>query len=201
MALSFYTGESFDIVFRTFQNSSLTNPFSLSGYSIVVTCGTYGGNTITPTVTVESENLFRIFISAQNTIALGKGTFFIKITLKKGNIVKIAKTVPFLLRDSNEVDELYSVPIENDVGFTFNIFIGTASINTGAYIGVDDKSYEVSFTNKTSVLVQHNFGRFPVGMKLVDSSGNIGFISYVEIDANSGTASWNGSKTGKIICN
>lgn len=64
----------------------------------------------------------------------------------------------------------------------------------------DDKYYEIEFTNETSLLVTHNLGKQP-SVTLLDTNGEEHEVSVDHIDNNSCTVSWNGSLSGKIICN
>jgi hypothetical protein len=63
-----------------------------------------------------------------------------------------------------------------------------------------DKSYTVSFTNQTTVVVQHNLEKYPA-VTFKDSAGTEYEVDVHHDSINQCTVTWNTPLTGSITCN
>lgn len=78
-----------------------------------------------------------------------------------------------------------------------------ASFATKKYVDdndASDKHYSQSFTDETSVSVNHNLGKFP-SVTVLDSSGYEVICGVQHIDNNNLTLTFSESKTGNVYCN
>ena len=63
----------------------------------------------------------------------------------------------------------------------------------------NDLSFELAFTNVSSINVNHNLNKYPICV-LKDSTWRQAFCTVTHTDKNNLIASWQGNTTGTIIC-
>lgn len=151
-AMNFYKGESISILFTAFDNATPPQMLDISGYTKSVTVFTPYSNYIVPTVTDIGINTFSISLSAADTLSLNPGSFNIVVKLTKDGKVKIGKSVPCYLVNSNVETNPTGQPIdEGHVGV--NMTIDSSEINFDMHFGTGDIVIggSVSYTLDASV--------------------------------------------------
>lgn len=167
-ALKFYKGESLNIKFAAYDNSSPAKLLNISGYTKSVELFTPYSQKILPTVSNIDNNTFQINLSADQTQNLNAGSFNIIVRLTKGSEVKVGKSIPCQLLDPYIACGPEELAMDNgqakidmkiDAGIiAFDMFFGSTNITIGGteadtYIkdAVKDKTNRQEFLNISQV--------------------------------------------------
>lgn len=133
--IKFYKGESLSLIFSAYENGK---PIDISGYTKEVSLFTPFSSKLVKSVTTTSNSSFTANITGEETSNFEQeGNLNLIVKLKKGNEVKIAKSIPFVLLD----------PESAGCGDSGRLSVDSGNIKVDMSFETDFANFDIFFGN------------------------------------------------------